>query len=392
MIRRIDDLDLKGKKVLIRVDFNCPMNSDGTVRDDSRILAAMDTIKYAINEGAKVILASHLGRPKGEINTKYTLEGVALKLAELLDKSVVFIHDCVGEGVNSIISNMKSGDIALLENLRFYKEETDNEHNFAKKLADICDVYINDAFGMAHRSHASTVGVASLVKEKAAGFLMMKEIENLGKVLKKPLHPFVLILGGAKVSDKIPVIENMLDKADSIIVGGAMAYTLLQEQGVNVGDSLVEKDKLDLAKKTIEKCKTKGVNLVLPEDHVVAPSFDSERAETTNDVNIPSGKMGLDIGPKTIEKFNTIIKDAKMVVWNGPMGVFEKPLFDKGTISVAKTLAKSDAYSVVGGGDSVAAVKHAGVKNDIDHVSTGGGASLKFLEGNTLPGIDILES
>ena len=391
MIHKIDELDLKAKKVLIRVDFNCPMNDDGTVRDDTRIKAALKTINYAVDAGARVILMSHLGRPKGEKNKKYTLEGVAVRLSELISKDVIFVEDTVGESVEAVVSNTKPGDIVLLENLRFYKEETNNDPEFSKKLANLCDVYVNDAFGTAHRAHASTAGIAEYVKEKAMGFLLAKEIENLSKVLNEPEHPFVLVLGGAKVSDKIPVIENMLDKADSILVGGAMAYTLQKVRGVDVGDSLVEEERLDLAKETIEKCKAKGVKLYLPLDHVVAPDLNSSKIETTDGVNISSGMKGLDIGPKTIEEFSKVIAEAKMVVWNGPMGVFETPGFDKGTVAVAKAIADSSAYSVVGGGDSVAAVRYAGVFDKISHVSTGGGASLEFLEGKTLPAVKALE-
>ena len=391
-IKSIKDLDIKGKRVLIRVDFNCPMNKDGSVADDNRIKAALPTIEYAISQEAKVVLMSHLGRPDGKKDPKYTLQGVGEKLAELLNKEVVFAHDCIGEGVWAIIENMSPGSVTLLENLRFYAEEEANNKEFAQKLSKLCDVYINDAFGTAHRAHASTAGIADFVKTKGAGLLMENEVENLSAVLNNPQKPFAAILGGAKVSSKIDLVENFSKNTDVMIIGGAMAYTFLKAEGFNVGDSLVENDKLELAKKIIARFKTKGTQLLLPLDHVIASEVrDGVKWEITKDQNIPNGMKGLDIGPKTIELYKNALKDVKMAIWNGPMGVFEVKPFDNGTVEIARMLAQISAHTVVGGGDSASAVKKAGVKDKITHVSTGGGASMEFLEGKKLPGIAALE-
>jgi len=391
-IKGIKDINIKGKKVLIRVDFNCPMNKDGTVADDNRIVAALPTIEYALSQEAKVILVSHLGRPDGKKDPKYTLQGVGEKLAELLKKDVVFVEDCIGAGVWAVLENMKTGSVALLENVRFYKEEEANDKNFSQQLAKLCDVYINDAFGTAHRAHASTAGIAAFVKEKGAGLLMQKEIEELGTVLNDPKKPFVAILGGAKVSDKIAIVENFSKNADVMIIGGAMAYTFLKAKGFSVGDSLVENDKIELAKKIISRFETKGLRLLLPVDHVITAEVkEGADWQITKDENIPAGMKGVDIGPKSITLFKEALKDAATIIWNGPMGVFEVKPFDNGTVAIARMLAESKAHTVVGGGDSAAAVKKAGVIDKITHVSTGGGASMEFLEGIKLPGIAALE-
>ena len=391
-IKSIKDINIRSKRVLIRVDFNCPMNKDGTVADDNRIVAALPTIEYAIAQDAKVILMSHLGRPDGKKDPKYTLQGVGERLAELLKKDVIFVEDCIGAGVWGVIENMKPGGVVLLENLRFYKEEEANDKGFAQKLAKLCDVYISDAFGTVHRAHASTVGITEFVKEKGAGFLLQKEIDNLGAVLYHPEKPFVVILGGAKVSDKIPIVENFSKNADTMIIGGAMAYTFLKAKGFNVGDSLVENDKIELAKKIINRFETKGLRLLLPVDHIITKEVkEGADWQVTKDENIPAGMKGVDIGQKTITLFKESLKDAAMVVWNGPMGVFEVKPFDNGTVEIARMLAESKAYTVVGGGDSALAVKRAGVIDKITHVSTGGGASMEFLEGVKLPGIAALE-
>ena len=391
-IKSIKDINIKGKKVLIRVDFNCPMNKDGSVSDDNRIRAALPTIEYAVSQDAKVILVSHLGRPDGKKDPKYSLQTVGEKLAELMKKDVIFVDDCIGAGVWAVLETMKPGDVALLENVRFYKEEEANDRNFAQQLAKLCDVYISDAFGTVHRAHASTAGIAEFVKEKGAGLLLQKEIENLGAVLNHPKKPFVAILGGAKVSDKIAIVENFSKNSDVMIIGGAMAYTFLKAKGFNVGDSLVENDKIELAKKIISRFETKGLRLLLPVDHIIAAEIkDGVEWKVTNDENIPAGMKGVDIGPKTIKLFKDALQDAAMVVWNGPMGVFETKPFNNGTVEIARMLAESKAHTVVGGGDSASAVKKAGVMDKITHVSTGGGASMEFLEGIKLPGIAALE-
>lgn len=391
-IRAIDEIDLKSKRVIIRVDFNCPLNSDGSVADDRRIRETLPTIKYAIEKEAKVILISHLGRPKSKNDTKYSLQGVGEKLAELLNKEILFAHESIGEGVWAIIENMKAGDVLLLENIRFYKEETDNDKNFAIELAKLCDVFISDAFGAVHRRHASTATIADYVKEKGVGFLLKKEIEVLSLVLNNPKKPFCVILGGAKVSDKIDVLERFSKNSDLLIIGGAMAYTFLKAEGYSIGNSLVENDKIELAKKIISRMKTKSANIILPIDHIVVDKLEEGASwEITKDQNIPEGKIGVDIGPKTIELIKNELKDIKMLVWNGPMGVFEISPFDSGTTELAKLISETDIFSVVGGGDSGSAIKKAGVMDKISHVSTGGGAALEFLEGKILPGIASLK-
>ncbi|MFI5359357.1 MAG: phosphoglycerate kinase [Halanaerobiales bacterium] len=389
--KTLKDFDFKGKKALVRVDFNVPL-ADGKITDDTRIQAALPTIQYLINEGARVILMSHLGRPKGQVNDAYRMDPVAQRLAELLNKEVTKVDDCIGPEVEEAVSKMKDGDVLLLENTRFYKEETDNDPEFAKKLASIADVFVSDAFGTVHRAHASTVGVAQYLPA-VAGFLLQKELEVLGEVIENPEHPFVAIMGGAKVSDKIGVIHNLMDKVDYLLVGGGIANTFIRAKGYETGKSLVEEDKLDLAKELLKEAEEKGVEIVLPVDIVVADEFsnDANFKEVTID-NIPADWESLDSGgTKTIEKYTEIIKKAKTVIWNGPIGVFELDNFAKGTFAIARALAESDAKTIIGGGDSAAAVKKAGLEDKIYHISTGGGASLEFLEGKALPGVEALD-
>lgn len=394
MIRYIDDLQLTGKRVFIRVDFNVPMEGR-RVTDDTRIREAMPTIRRALEMGGKVILASHLGRPKGP-DPKLSLEPVAARLAELLGgkHEVILTDDCIGDGVKKQVKELKEGQVVVLENLRFHKEEEANDEAFARELAALADVYINDAFGTAHRAHASTAGMVPFVKEKAAGFLMRKEIEYLGKVLKNPDKPFVAILGGSKVTDKIKVIESLLPKVDALLIGGAMAYTFLKAQGVEVGKSRVEGDKLSLATRLLEAAHRFKTQLVLPVDHIVGTEpTENSPAKETPDNAIPPDMMGLDIGPKTRAIFAQHIRDARTVVWNGPMGLFEVPKFAEGTRSVAAAMSiNTQATTVIGGGDSAAAVEQMGFADKMSHVSTGGGASLEFLEGRDLPGIKALET
>lgn len=381
----IQDLDLKGKRLFIRVDFNVPLAPGGKeITSDKRIKASLPTIQYALDHGAGVILASHLGRPKGKRNPEMSLAPCAARAGELLKTAVKMAPDCVGPEVEAMLP--KPGEVLLLENLRYHPEEEANDPEFSKKLAALCDVYVNDAFGTAHRAHASTVGMIAFVKQAAAGLLMEKELKYLTMVTKDPQRPSVAILGGAKVSDKIEVIENLAKVVDHLLIGGAMAYTFLKSQGLPVGKSLVEDDKLELATKLLEQFAGK---IVLPVDHVVAAEL-KEGAEHETVTVIPDGKMGLDIGQQTIDIFSKIIGKAKTIIWNGPMGVFEKPPFDKGTVALAKAVAESSAISVVGGGDSEKAIKSAGVTDKISHVSTGGGASLEFLSGIELPGVAAL--
>src|SRR3990170_5124910 len=385
----IEDVSLKGKRCFIRVDFNVPVDQFGNITDDTRIKAALPTINYAIDEGAKVILASHMGRPKGIVAPHLSMNLVQKRLMRLLGKNVIMAEDCIGDGVKKVIDEMKAGDVLLLENLRFHKEEEKNDDGFSKKLSELADVYINDAFGSAHRAHASTHGITKYLDIAAAGLLMQKELEYLGKALEVPEKPFVAILGGAKVSDKIGILENLLDKVDSFIIGGGMAYTFLKAQGKEVGCSLVETDKLGLAKEIIARAQTQQIGFLLPTDSVAARECkpDSEAKVMPSDHFEPSW-MGLDIGPGTISSFSQEIAKARTILWNGPMGVFEIPQFSQGTIAVAKEIASSRATSIIGGGDTAAAVKKAGVK--MTHISTGGGASLEFLEGKTLPGVAVL--
>ena len=393
-IRTIDQLDLAGKRVFIRVDFNVPLDDQGRVTDDARIRAALPTIRYAMGKRAKVILASHLGRPKGDASDKdkFTLEPAAQRLSELLGEDVILADDCVGDGVKKAVADLPEGKVLLLENLRFHKGEEANDEGFCRELASLADVWVNDAFGTAHRAHASTAGMARFVKEKAGGFLIQKEVEYLGRVLAKPERPFVAILGGAKVSDKIKVLDNLISKADSVLIGGAMAYTFLAAKGVPVGRSRVEQDKLELARQILDKAKAKGVDFELPVDHVCAtePKETAERV-VVNAQAIPDGLMGLDIGPTTLDRYRQRILAAKTVFGYGPMGLFEQKPWAEGTFGVAKAMAESPAITVVGGGDSAAAVEEAGLVSKMKHVSTGGGASLEFIEGRELPGVKILE-
>jgi phosphoglycerate kinase len=393
-LKTIDALELGGKRVFIRVDFNVPLDPQGRVTDDARSRAALPTIRHAIQAKAKVILASHLGRPKGkpEDRQKLTLEPAAARLSELLSQDVILADDCVGDGVKKLVRDLKDGHVLLLENLRFHPEEEKNDEAFARELASLADVWVNDAFGTAHRAHASTAGMARFVKEKAAGFLVQKEVEYLGKALGSPARPFVAIVGGAKVSDKIRVLENLIAKADAVCVGGAMAYTFLKAQGVPVGRSLIEEDKLELARQILERAEARKVDLLLPVDHVCGaePRETAERV-VVNDRAIPDGLVGLDIGPKTLDRYRQRVAAAKTVFWNGPMGLFEQKPWSEGTFGIARAMAASPAVTVVGGGDSAAAVEQAGLVDQMKHVSTGGGASLEFIEGRELPGVKACE-
>ena len=390
----INDLNLKDKKVLVRVDFNVPLDENLKVTDDIRIVSSLPTIKKIISDGGKAILMSHLGRPKGKVNPKYSLKPAAEKLGELLGKEVTLVPDCIGGGVKQIVDNMKVGDVVLLENLRFHEEEEKNDPGFAKQLSEFGEVYINDAFGSAHRAHASTEGVTKYIDKCAAGYLMQKELEYLGSAVSSPAKPYCAILGGAKISGKIDVINNLLDKVDSMLIGGGMAFTFFKAQGKEIGKSLLEEEKLELAKELLEKVKGMNVKFLLPVDIVVADEFKNESpSEAVSVDNVASGKMGLDIGPETVKLFKDEIMKSKTIVWNGPMGVFEMPNFAEGTFEIAKALAEATsngAVTVVGGGDSSAAISKAGLEDKVSHVSTGGGASLEFLEGKTLPGVAAL--
>ena len=392
MKKSIQDISVKGKRCLVRVDCNVPQDSEGNVTDDTRIVGALPTIKYLVANGAKTILCSHLGRPKGQFNAKYTLAPVAVALEKLLGQKVIFVDDVVGEKVEKAVAELKEGEVMLLENTRFYKEEEADDKEFCKKLAKLADVFVNDAFGTAHRAHASTTGVAEFVKESVSGFLIKKELDVMGKALTNPDRPFVAVLGGAKVGDKIGVIRNLLEKADVVIVGGGMAYTFQKAKGYEVGTSLCEDGCIELAKELMQQAKEKNVQLLLPVDNVVAAEFSNDAVRKVVDSDkIPADMMGMDIGPKTVELFCNAIKTAKTVVWNGPMGVFEMSNFANGTKQVAKAIAETDCVSIIGGGDSAAAIKQLGFADKVTHVSTGGGASLEFLEGKVLPGIDCLD-
>jgi len=390
----VKDLDLRGKRVFMRVDFNVPLK-DGVVTDDTRIRETIPTLKLAIEKGGRLVLASHLGRPKGGPDPKYSLQPGARKLEELLGRPVAFALDCVGPGVESQSKALVDGEVLVLENVRFHPEEEKNDEAFSKQLAALCDgLFVCDAFGSAHRAHASVVGITRFVQLSAAGLLMEKELAYLGKAVSNPARPFVAILGGAKVSDKIEVVENLMKIADAMLIGGGMAYTFLKAQGLPIGKSLVENDKIDLAKKILADAKARSFKFLLPTDQVVAAEFKADAPATTDVVTAtPADQMGLDIGPKTIAAYAAEIAKAKTIVWNGPMGVFEMPAFAKGTLEVAKAVAAatmSGATSIVGGGDSVAAVHQSGVAEQISHISTGGGASLEFLGGRKLPGVEAL--
>jgi phosphoglycerate kinase len=390
----IKDLDLKGKRVFLRVDFNVPLK-DAVVTDDTRIRETLPTLKLAIEKGGRLVLASHLGRPKSGPEAKYSLKPVAKKLEELLGKPVAFAGDCVGADAETKSKALRDGDVLLLENVRFHPEEEKNDEAFSRQLAALCDgLFVCDAFGSAHRDHASVVGITRFVKQSAAGLLMERELAYIGKAISSPARPFVAILGGAKVSDKIEVVENLMKIADAMLIGGGMAYTFLKAQGNPIGKSLVEEDKLELAKKILAEARQRNFKFLLPSDHVVAPAFQADAPATVVDVSAtPADQMGLDIGPKSIAAYAAEIAKARTIVWNGPMGVFEMPAFAKGTLEVAKAVAAATtggAISIVGGGDSVAAVHQSGVADKISHISTGGGASLEFLGGRKLPGVEAL--
>lgn len=386
--KSVDDMNAKGKRVLIRCDFNVPLK-DGIITDENRLVQALPTIQKVMNDGGKVILCSHLGKPKGEPKPELSLAPVAKRLSELLNKEVVFAKDdtVVGENAKAAVAAMKDGDVVLLENTRYRKEETKNEDAFSKELASLADIFVNDAFGTAHRAHCSNVGVTKYVETSVVGYLMEKEINFLGNAVDNPVRPFVAILGGAKVSDKINVINNLLEKVDTLIIGGGMAYTFLKAQGKEIGTSLLEADKIEYALEMIEKAKEKGVSLLLPVDNLVTKEFSNDAEYRVSENGMNPDEMGLDIGPKTRELFADALKNAKTVVWNGPMGVFEMPNFAGGTIAVAKALAEIDATTIIGGGDSAAAVNQLGFGDKMTHISTGGGASLEFLEGKELPGV-----
>jgi phosphoglycerate kinase len=390
-MKSLEDVQVAGKKVFLRVDFNVPLDEQGEIRDDTRIRAALPTINYLIDRKVRLVVSSHLGRPKGQFNPKLSLKPAAKRLAEILGREVLLAPGVIGDEVEKLKDSLGEGQLLLLENVRFQPEETANDADFAGKLAQGIDVYVNDAFGSCHRAHASVVAITQFVQEKAAGFLLQKEIEYLSRAVHSPLKPYVAILGGAKVSDKIPVIENLIGKSDHILIGGAMAYTFFKAQGFDVGKSLVEDDKIETASEILKKAKAQGIDFSLPVDHLLATSLDKEaETEIASSFPFPAGRMAVDIGPKTIQKYVETIGRAKMIVWNGPLGVFEVEKFSQGTMKIAAAVAASNAISIVGGGDSIAAVDKAGVSDKISHISTGGGASLEYLAYGTLPGIDAL--
>lgn len=387
----LQNLDFEGKKIFVRVDFNVPLDEDGNISDDTRIKAALPTIKYLLEQKAKVIIASHLGRPKGKFIQELSLKPVFKKLSNLIPQEVILAPDVIGDEVIKLKKELKENQVLLLENLRFHQEETANDSTFAQLLAQEVDYYVNDAFGACHRAHASVVAITQYVKKSAAGFLVKKEIDYLGKVIHSPQKPYTVILGGVKVSDKIPVIENLLKKTDAILIGGAMAYTFFKAQGFDVGRSLVKEDKIDLARLLLNRAQEEKVNFLLPSDHIVAAGANPGAVpKTVDSFPLPSDLMGLDIGPKTVEKYSDILARARTIFWNGPMGVFEIDTFSQGTKKIAEAVANSEAFSIVGGGDLVAAVYKSGVSDKISHISTGGGASLEFIANETLPGIEAL--
>lgn len=392
--KTIDSIELKNKRVLVRVDFNVPLDENLNVTDNKRIVESLPTIKKIISDGGKAILMSHLGRPKGKPNPKYSLKPAAVELSKLLNINVDITNDCIGEETLNKVNSLKEGEVLLLENLRFHEEEEKNDEGFAAELAKLGDVYVNDAFGSAHRAHASTEGITKFISTSVAGYLMEKELNYLGSALGNPVRPYTAILGGAKISGKIDVINNLIDNVDNLIIGGGMAFTFFKAQGKEIGTSLLEAEKLELASELLKKISTSNVKLYLPIDVVIASEFKNESpSEIVNIDNIPSDKMGLDIGPETIKLFSNVIKESKTVVWNGPMGVFEFDNFAKGTFAIAQALAEATAngtVTVVGGGDSAAAIAKAGLESKVSHVSTGGGASLEFLEGKVLPGVAAL--
>lgn len=389
----LEEIEVKDKAVFLRVDFNVPLDENLNIRDDTRIKASLPTIKYLLQKGARLVVASHLGRPKGQFNPKMSLAPVASRLSQLLPGTrIIMSPGVVGPEVDELRSGLKAGELLLLENVRFYKQETDNDPEYSRALADDCLVFINDAFGSCHRAHASVVGIASFIPEKAAGYLLKKEVDYLKKITDRPEKPFVAILGGAKIEDKIPVLESLVNKADALLIGGAMAYTFLKARGLKVGKSLVEEDKLEIARQIMNKAEQNRVKLLLPLDHVLAASLDSrEAAAVVDSYPLPEDLMGVDIGPKTVAEYRQQIKSARTIFWNGPLGVFEVEAFSRGTVEIAAAVAESGAMSVVGGGDSIAAIQKAGVADKISHISTGGGASLEFVAYGTLPGIEALE-
>ena len=387
----VRDYNLRGKRVFMRTDFNVPLDENRNIADDTRIKAALPTIRYILNQKAKLILASHLGRPNGEVNEKLRMDPIGKRLEELLGERVVKLNDCIGEEVKERVKNQNQDEVILLENLRFHSEEKANDENFAKELASLADVYVNDAFGTSHREHASIVGISKHLPA-LAGFLLEKEIRFLSKAVESPDKPYIAILGGAKVSDKLGVIDNFIDKADEILIGGGMAYTFLKAEDVNVGKSILEEDKLDVAKNDLEKAKEKNVNIVLPSDHIIADKIGKDaESKTTEDATIPNDWLGVDIGPKTIQSFKDSLKKAKLVVWNGPVGIFEIDKFKRGTEEIANFIAELDAVTIIGGGDTASAIAKLGLTDKMSHISTGGGASLEFLEGKILPGIAVLQ-
>lgn len=388
--RTITDIDVKDKRVFVRCDFNVPLDKEGNITDDKRIISSLPTIKYLIENGAKVILCSHLGRPKSIDDKKYSMEPIAKKLSELLEMEVVLTKDVIGDDAKHKISRLNSGEVMLLENVRFHSEEEKNDEEFSKQLASLAEIYVNDAFGTAHRAHSSTAGIAKYLPA-VAGFLIQKELEIMGKALTNPQRPFTAILGGSKVSDKIGVIENLLYKIDSLIIGGGMAYTFLLAKGNTIGNSIKEEDKIDLAKEIIAKAQEQNVKILLPIDHIAATEFSNESHSMVIDgQSIPNGLQGLDIGPKTISLFSKEIENSRTIIWNGPLGVFEFSNYAKGTFEVAKAVSEADAVTIIGGGDSAAAVENLGFAEKMTHISTGGGASLEYLEGKELPGISVL--
>jgi len=392
-IKSIRDIDIKGKRVFFRFDFNVPLDASGVIKDDTRIRRALPTINYAIQQGAKLILASHLGRPKGEKKPEMSLRPVAMRLQELVGREVRFVDDCIGQEVKEAVATIPDGGLLLLENLRFHSGETKNDPEFARELASIADVYVNDAFGTAHRAHASTVGITLLVKEKAAGLLLKEELENLEKAFSNPARPVVAIFGGAKVSDKLGVLTNILDRMDVVLIGGGMANTFLRASGTAMGTSRIEEDLVGAASEILQSAKNKGREVLLPVDVVVAERMEGvSRGELVDVQSVPSEEMALDIGPKTIKNFEVEIGKAGTIIWNGPMGVFENPAFSHGTMEIAWAVAASGAFSVVGGGDTIRAVQQRGVADKISYISTGGGAFMEFMEGKILPGVAALES
>lgn len=389
----LEDIDYKDKLVFLRVDFNVPLDENLKIRDETRIQASLPTIKYLLEKGARLVVASHLGRPKGQFNPKMSLKPVAERLQQLLAGTrVIMAPDVIGPEVERLKANLKPGELLLLENVRFYKQETDNDPDFSKMLAEGCQVFVNDAFGSCHRAHASVVGITAYIGDKAAGFLLKEEVEHLSRITHHPERPYVAILGGAKIEDKIPVLESLVSQADVLLIGGAMAYTFLKAQGRGVGKSLVEEDKLQIAASILKKAEDSGVKFILPLDHILTSAIDSQEiALVADSYPLPDQLIAVDIGPKTIAEYEKYIKSARTIFWNGPLGVFEVKAFSKGTVEIARAVASSGAFSVVGGGDSIAAIHQAGVADRISHISTGGGASLEYIAYGTLPGIEALK-